>query len=472
MKKIYNILIASLLSLLLVTACDDNVDDVAELTGSLEISETVVDDETLELLLNGMYEEMNDEGSFGKYIFVIGDLVSDNAFVSLDNTNRFTTTDDYSWSATSGDYISVWEQLYDVVAQANLVIEYSETIEVTDQDFVDDLVGQAYVGRAYAFYYLATFFAQNPLSGIETDKGIILPETYNSNNNLTRSTVAESWTQIESDLLTGLSFLDGDGENTKLGETAAYILLSRVCLFTGDYTDAITYADDALASSSYSLVSSTDYVDSWIDEASSESVFQLSYSSGDNLTLNGLAAIYDDQGYGDVIFRENLYTSFPADDVRKNLLTITDRTIDDPMGYWTTKFPYEAGELSVGELDIRLIRMSEAWLNKIEAYYHSGNESSALSELNSFVATRHSSTYSSSGNALLEDILFERQLEFYGEGMRFMDLKRNEMDIEEGTNYISVSGLTYPDDYYVFPIPQDEIDDNPSLSDEDQNPGY
>lgn len=471
MKKTYIYILTCLLGLFVLTSCDDNVDDVAEITGQDSTEDAIVDDETLEYALNGMYDALNEQTSFGQYIFVIGDLLSDNAFLSLDNTNRFTTTDDWSWNSTSGDYVSVWEQLYDVVAQANVVIEYSTLIDVEDQDVVDDLVGQAYVGRAFAFYYLAIYFAQNPNSGIEEDLGIILSTVYDANEDQGRSTVSETWAQIESDLLDGIELLDGDGENTKLGSTAANVLMSRVYLALGEYANSVIYADAALNSSTYSLVDSTDYVASWIDESSSESVYQLAYSSGDNLTLSGLASIYDDQGYGDVMFRENLYNSFSDDDVRKDLLSISDRTIDDPMGYWTSKFPYEAGELSVGELDIRLIRMSEAWLNKIEAEYHI-DEATALADLNSFAATRHTVTYASSGDDLLDDILTERQWEFYGEGMRFNDLKRNEMDIEEETNYISVGTVSYPNDLFVFPIPQDEIDDNTVLTDDDQNPGY
>jgi hypothetical protein len=447
------------------------VDDVEEMTGQDSMEEAIVDDVTLEYALNGMYDAMNDQTAFGQYIFVFGDLLSDNAFVSLDNTNRFTTADDWDWNANSGDYIDIWEQLYDVVAQANLVIEYSDLIEVEDQDVVDDLVGQAYVGRAFAFYYLAIYFAQNPNSGIEEDLGIILSTVYDAYTDQARSTVSETWDQIESDLLDGIDLLGDEDENTELGSTAANILLSRVYLALGEYANSVTYADAALNSSTYSLVDSTDYVASWIDESSSESVYQLSYTSGDNLTLDGLASIYDDQGYGDVMFRENLYNSFSDDDVRKDLLSISDRDMDDPMGYWTSKFPYEAGTLSVGVLDIRLIRMSEAWLNKIEAEYHI-DEATALADLNSFAATRHTVTYASSGDDLLDDILTERQWEFYGEGMRFNDLKRNEMDIEEETNYISVGEVTYPNDLFVLPIPQDEIDDNSELTDDDQNPGY
>ena len=60
-----------------------------------------------------------------------------------------------------------------------------------------------------------------------------------------------------------------------------------------------------------------------------------------------------------------------------------------------------------------------------------------------------------------DDILLERQLELAFEGFLLHDLKRTKNDID---------GLPYNDPTLVLPIPQNEMDTNDLIG--DNNPGY
>lgn len=71
----------------------------------------------------------------------------------------------------------------------------------------------------------------------------------------------------------------------------------------------------------------------------------------------------------------------------------------------------------------------------------------------------------SSKEALRDHILAERSWEFFSEGLRRMDLIRHERFIEMAQQ----RGKAAQPHHVLFPIPQDEIDKNPSLQ---QNPGY
>jgi hypothetical protein len=62
----------------------------------------------------------------------------------------------------------------------------------------------------------------------------------------------------------------------------------------------------------------------------------------------------------------------------------------------------------------------------------------------------------------LEDILYERRLEFSYEGLRIHDQRR----LQE-----NVGTLPYNDPKLVFPIPFRETEANPGLKNQ-QNPGY
>jgi hypothetical protein len=68
------------------------------------------------------------------------------------------------------------------------------------------------------------------------------------------------------------------------------------------------------------------------------------------------------------------------------------------------------------------------------------------------------------GQALLDEILLQRRLELAFEGDRWFDLKRR------GENVIKATGnLQYGDARYLAPLPNREIQVNPSLV---QNAGY
>ena len=83
--------------------------------------------------------------------------------------------------------------------------------------------------------------------------------------------------------------------------------------------------------------------------------------------------------------------------------------------------------------------------------------------------------YTSTGDQLLTDIVTERRKELAFEGDRLYDLNRLMLPIERVANAGSITttalSIPYSDPRRISPIPQDEIQANPNLSDE-QNPGY
>lgn len=68
-----------------------------------------------------------------------------------------------------------------------------------------------------------------------------------------------------------------------------------------------------------------------------------------------------------------------------------------------------------------------------------------------------------------ETVLLERAYELYMEGKRWFDLKRSNTVKE---TILANTGKTVLDISLLWPIPQQEIDTNPEISQEDQNPGY
>jgi hypothetical protein len=139
------------------------------------------------------------------------------------------------------------------------------------------------------------------------------------------------------------------------------------------------------------------------------------------------------------------------------------------------KFP-NAG--SPDKDETKVIRMSEVYFIAAEAAYHQNDETTALTYLNAVATERdpNFAGYSSSGQALLDDILLERRKELAFEGHRYWDLARNNLDITRvdlANNYPGNVPLVLETTNFrrIFAIPQAELDANPSLRDQ-QNPGY
>jgi hypothetical protein len=127
--------------------------------------------------------------------------------------------------------------------------------------------------------------------------------------------------------------------------------------------------------------------------------------------------------------------------------------------------------------EFKVIRLSEVYLIAAEAAYHTGAEALAISYLDEIAARRDPAFtgYTSTGGALLNDVLLERRKELAFEGHRYWDLARYNQDVERiniAGNYPGVPlTITATNHRRLLPIPQAELDANPNIRAQ-QNPGY
>ena len=125
------------------------------------------------------------------------------------------------------------------------------------------------------------------------------------------------------------------------------------------------------------------------------------------------------------------------------------------------------GKNGVVNLDnIPVIRISELYLNRAEANYELGSFSAALEDVNR-IRTRSGLTAlpaTTTGSALLTEILNQRRIEFAFEGHRFFDLKRRGLDLKKLPRDIA-----FTDFVILSRIPTGQISLNPNLK---QNFGY
>lgn len=161
--------------------------------------------------------------------------------------------------------------------------------------------------------------------------------------------------------------------------------------------------------------------------------------------------------------------------------------------YISNKFRFSNVAAWLG--DYIYMRVEEVYFNAAEAALRLGDEDKAVLYLNAVMQKRDSSydasnytgtflgaTTNSWTGSLLENILVQKRIELWGEFGRLIDVRRLGQGLdrrvadgfsEECLSTMSGNGvnLSVPDTYdWVMTIPQDEINNNPNINEEDQNP--
>jgi hypothetical protein len=158
--------------------------------------------------------------------------------------------------------------------------------------------------------------------------------------------------------------------------------------------------------------------------------------------------------------------------------------------YIFTKFPGNP-ELMPGETistylnKVKPFRIAEQYLIAAEAYAASGDAVNANKYLNALRKKRleSHSERNYSGEELMTQIKKERVKELFGEGFRLKDLKRwnkgfarsaaqdDQIINNAGSTLTEFLSKSADDPFFLWPIPQSEIDSNPQIRGQ-QNPGY
>ncbi len=458
MKKI--IFSLSFIGLLGLTSCSEEDFLDYDPTNSEEFDNAITDENQLQGAVLGIYDGLQSNFAYGNYYISSQELLTDNGFVAFDNSNRLTDFYRYQHALSSGGSISnMWTIGYRIIARANFVLSYEGKIEGPS---VANSFAETRALRALELFNLVNYYAR-PYGTIDQDLGIPIPFEFDKDAQIPRSTVAEVYDEVTSQLELALEDLSNT-DNERINPTAIYGLLSRIYLYKKDYIKAQQYADLALANTS-DLLTAGSLEDYYLEPLTyGETLFAIDFTALDNPNTNdALYATWTTGGtYEDTAATTDFYDLIPETDARKNLY-VQWNTTDNPLPYGVKKF----GPV---DNDVVVIRKTEVLLNKIEALYYT-NPSQALDELVNWVQTYRDASYnfSGSGQALLDEILKQRRIELAFEGHRYFDMNRYQMDIQKNANCTLNCEMPFSDFRRVFPIPLNEMNTNTEMV---QNPNY
>ena len=224
-------------------------------------------------------------------------------------------------------------------------------------------------------------------------------------------------------------------------------------------------------------MSNTDYVRGFNDLTNSEWIWGSRQISDHNTFFFSYFA-YISSNFNSTVIRTqprainaNLFSALPTTDIRRSVFDLTGLgTVIPPGGarvaFQNKKFLASSDALSIG--DVPYMRSGEMLLIEAEARAKQGQTAAAQTALFTLMKNRNPNYVQSTnvGQALLDEIYFNRRAELWGEGHRFTDLKRLNLPMNRVgiSNHlialILVQTIPAGDIQWQFLFPQDEINQN------------
>ncbi len=443
--------------------------------------------------VNAIYQPIRSGACMGQFYNAQQDVMSDystgrGSYIPVGNYQGLDAT---NIGRTSG----IWVQFYTSINYANIAIKNIPSIPMSTGDQTA-LIAEARFMRAFCYYQLVRNWGGVPLRLDPTvsDEQIAAP----------RATEETVYNAIVDDLKTAETGLpETSSQAGKPTKFAAAAMLADVYLTREKWDLARDKSEQVISSAKYALVevSKADDFDKIFGAGASntsEEIFHLKYN---NQSGNGwpFFLLWDRTLYAP--YGAFVLYSIPTNpfirnwdnrDLRKQFdifTTYVNRTTgltetlpaSTPILYSKYRDPGAPTNASFAN-DYPYLRYSEILLIYAEAASQAANSPTQLAIERLNMIKRRAYGLPSRGVSAIDypttgwtaasfrdAVIQERAYEQFMEGKRWLDLKRTG---KAAATILAHKNLIIKQAHYLWPIPQQEIDTNPALSQKDQNPGY
>ncbi|AGA80806.1 RagB/SusD family nutrient uptake outer membrane protein [Echinicola vietnamensis] len=368
----------------------------------------------------------------------------------------------------------VWRYYYRVIYAANSVIDaLGGTAVVPESDEAKLIMAQAKTMRAYAYFYLANFFAEeyNPTEEILPIYVAAVAE------NVALSSTEQVYQLILDDLNTSIEYF-GEWERANLYEVDGMVargLLSYVYSAMGEYQLAADNAQYVIDNGGFPLLTREELTTNGFNSVESPGwIWGVDITNQIGLDLISWWGQVDLFTYsyawaGDPkIINDDLYNAIPEEDGRKG--QFVDAYGDGqlwPLNKFFAPDRVVGGQRTI-ESDYLYMRIEEMYLLHAENAAKAGDEAAARASLKALMEERvpdASYVDALAGQALLDEIILQTRIELWGEGKSYLMMKRNRLTVTLASNHLTYPGQEVPfnDDRLTFDIPQSEIQNNPFI---------
>ena len=511
MKK--NLLyICSLAGLMMFGSCSDELN--TEPTDQVSGSQVFADATSAESALNGIYRMLYVAGWSANWasentglstIGLMADLMGEDHLMYAQGSGWF--YEDYrlnvhgDFAGKSGRSYALWNFFYTIISNANYIIAAEETMG-GDPDEIKKIIGQAYALRGFCYFNLIQLYQQTYFKNQEAPGVPLYSEpTVAGSEGKPRGTVQGVYDQITADLGKAEILLKGLTQK-HISHIDYYIVKgfqARVAMVMHDYATAAAAATEALTKSGLQLATVAQ-LGGHNDVSVTDAMWGVEIIADQSQGTTGFFYHMDSDATGSYgskaqqCISTGLYNLIPATDSRLAWFrgALAENGAGSNVSYCQLKFKMADYTTRTG--DYLFMRAEEMVLIKAEAECHQGQYSQARATIKQLGNLRDSNfearlaqridanTYNENTNAplitLMDEILFQRRVELWGEVGRIFDLQRLGLGYNrkyEGSNHtqtVQTKPTTAGSILFIMPLPQSEIDGNENISDADQNPIY
>jgi len=379
-----------------------------------------------------------------------------------------------------------YELYYRIIGNANIgIASIDKAVGTTSER--NTVKGEALALRAFGYFNLVQLYGKRYDARTKPNSQLGVPLVLEpSTKGLPRNTVEEVYTQINKDLTAAAALLTNARPNkSHINLAVVKGLQARVALVQQDWTNAAKFASEARVG--YAPMSATNYLDGFQDIANSEWMWGFDHLEDQSEFFGGYHS-YISCNYNSTVIRtvpkainSLLYRQIPQTDVRAKMWVETPtaaNSIVPPGGVrvkWINQKFRLPGTPSTSAMgDVPYMRAAEMYLIEAEAKARLNDDAGAAAALFALGRVRDPAYVQSTntGQALINEILIQRRVELWGEGHRFLDLKRMNAPLNRnGANQLASVILLFDvapgDPRWEIVFPRREINANPAIV---QNP--
>lgn len=473
----------------------------------------------IQTAVDGSLTHAINEKFWGRKLSIALMLRSDMVNLQSDETRRV-EMNELTTLGDNGMLTEFWLKTYQGIAAANVAIAGAELVDL-DEAVKNPVTAQAYFVRAFYYFHLVRQFG-----GVPYIDAPITDAEYSSS--ISRTPADEVYAKIIADLEYAKQWLPNTQVSRAIPSKAAassYLALVYLTMAGNDsgseyWKMAYDEAEEVISNAgTYNLGLDSDFqtlFNATKIDASIEPIFALDYNAveASNNAYDQIAPMVgirsDDivSGWSVAVPTLAVYESFIPGDYRRTVsfkeTALIKGTLQDYTNYTASghkfaanvpyidkygRFPGEYARSSTRATshNYSMIRYAEVLLIAAEAGIESGNSGNALTYVNMIrerarlggntitgdgtaVTIASSTEPADLGSVTVADVLEERRLELAFECKRWYDIARREL----GPTVFGASGYegaksNFDANDYLLPIPSEEIDRNPNLT---QNPGY
>lgn len=439
-----------------------------------------------EFALTGAYARFRNVAYFGSGAQTTGtwsqlpDMMSDNMVQTSEDLANWANQTNWVYTADEDDVAQGWIAAYSVITQANIVLRNIDNFASENPGRVNRLKGQALAIRAMAHFDLLRYWAVS-YDRNSSELGVPYIETVDPEARPARETVQENYNKIFRDLQEAETLLGNvdrainTANRAFIDQVVVKAILARVNLYAKNYDAAETYATEVITARP--LATRAQFPGIWTDATYTEVIWSINFNAGEGTATGGT--------YNGPSNRNRFR---PATDVLNSYNQSADIRYNSYFGVRNhpngarvvmTKF-LSRGTAPDNLVDWKVFRTGEMYLIRAEARAMKSTPDllGAVADLHALRDARIEG-YNPLLNtpvglqATLDAIAMERRKELIGEGHRFFDLKRTTRTINRADCGTTATNCTLAPTAreWAWPIPQGEIDANPTLENQ-QTTGY